>query len=116
MLDIEFAKAIELDKTGRTQAALDTVYNIFDDYLLDGKFADVDTFLEKTQPLTLSANLIIGLLSITLPASRHLPARQSFFTQSWVVLEERGRDAKRLLSGLERWIKFDGSTDSVKDN
>lgn len=64
--------------SGKSRRGLDTVFNAFDDLLLEGKFRECDWVLFTTDPCLLPEVLAVGILSVTLPAMRHLKNRDRF--------------------------------------
>lgn len=104
-----FADAVEADRLKRKAAAVDILFEHTDGLLREGRFREVDHLLRLTPTEGPSLTFLIGLLSITLPASQHLPARQPLFDRVWQVCVARGRNADKLLGGLRQWSTIDGT-------
>jgi hypothetical protein len=94
-------RARRLDQRGRTDAALDIVYDQIDEMLLAGKVGEVDQRLANADTSRYSVDLLLALLTITLAAKPHLPSRAVFFTRADATLRARGEWEESLLVGLE---------------
>jgi hypothetical protein len=94
-------RARRLDALGRTDSALDVVYNYIDEMLLAGKFSEVDDRLSSTECDEYSVDLLLALLTITFAAKRHLPHRQRFYAQVEQSIRAKGEWEEGLLYGLE---------------
>lgn len=97
-----FSDAVRDDEAGKHIQALKRVFFAVDELLSRGHFDKVDAWLSSLTPADFSVNLIVGVLSITRQAARHLPCREEFFNKSWIVVEGAGRNADKLLNGLKR--------------
>jgi hypothetical protein len=93
--------AQRLDKLGQTDAALDIIFDQIDEQLLAGKFPQVNDLLAKTSPDTLSVDLLLGILTATLPAKGRLANRRGFYERVQNALQMRGQLKEGLLVGLE---------------
>lgn len=91
----------ELDGGGETDRALDLLFDTVDDLLLAGRFGECDAILRSADAGEWSATLLVGLLTVTLPARGRLAERAPFVERTRAELAGRGRDTKALLSGLE---------------
>ena len=98
-----FNRALEQDTAGDMSSSVDIIYDKTDHLLSEKEFGSVDRILRNAPINTASLTFLMGLLSITLPASAYLPSRESFFNRVWEECVARGRDAEKLLSGLRRW-------------
>ena len=58
---------------------LDRIYDEIDDFVLDGKFEEVDKILEKVDVDKEEITILIGYLTITLVPKRHLYARSELY-------------------------------------
>lgn len=92
--------ARRLDQCGQTDAALDLLYEAIDERLRHGRFTDLDELLAKVSVETLSIDMILGLLTATLPATSQLPARNRLRVEAETVLRNRGEYEDGLLAGL----------------
>ncbi len=94
-------RANQLDVRGNTDAALDLLYDGADKLLADGKFNEVDSFLESASAEAYSLDLLLGLLTVTLPARSKLEFRPTFFDRVKDTLVGRGEYEVGLLAGLK---------------
>ncbi len=94
-------RARQLDVRGNTDIALDLLYDGVDGLLVDGKFDEVESFLESASPGDFSLDLLLGLLTVTLPARSKLAARSLFYKGVKNTLVERGEYQDGLLVGLQ---------------
>lgn len=90
-----------MDKRGKSDAALDVIYSNINYYLTQGRIEMVDSLLRILDPATLSVDLLLGLLTATLPARYVLPSRAQFFSAVQNELKKRGEWEEGLLTGLE---------------
>jgi hypothetical protein len=95
------ARACRLEKLGQVDAALDLVYDQIDEMLNTGKLEQVNRLLANAEVGSLSADVLLGLLTVTLPARSKLPARGPFFQEVAKVLKHRQELEEGLLVGLE---------------
>ncbi len=96
-----FVSVRQLEKRGNIDAALDILYDKIDGMLKAGKFDDVDDVLRSVDPRSLSLDLLLGVLTATLPARSKLPFRKEFFKNVVEVLKERCQWEEGLLTGLD---------------
>jgi len=94
-------RANKLDERGQTDAALDLIYDQVDALLRSGDFAQVDVVLDKVDVGSVSPDLLLGLLTATLPARTRLASRRAFFRRVEEKLKRREDWADNLLAGLE---------------
>jgi len=90
-----------LDEQGRTDAALDLIYDSIDERLRNSQFPEIDTILAQLPTNELSTDILLGLLTATLPARRKLDARRTFYCEVENSLKQRGEYEDGLLTGLE---------------
>ena len=93
--------ANRLDVSGHTDSALDLLYDAVDELLQRGEFEKLDSMITNVAVADLSENILIGLLTATLPARSRLPIRPKFFAEVEETLRKRGEYEDGLLSGLE---------------
>lgn len=98
---VYFAK--KLEEEGNALAAIDIIYREIDGRLRNGKFLECDRALKVLRPKALSDHVIIGILSITLAASKRLKARPRFFLAARQEIQVRGMDPTSLIDGLRGW-------------
>jgi hypothetical protein len=96
------AMIYELNRTNKTDDALDMLYEVVDDLLHAGSFVLCDRMLAKLEVNALSEDLLVGALSITLTAKNSLPARAQLFgrVQQKLALTHNTDEVTRLLDGL----------------
>jgi hypothetical protein len=100
------ADALDADGHGESSVALDIIFREADQLLRDGNFPEVDRILRQAPVDGASLSVLTGLLSITLAASQHLPARCSFFEEVWRACVAKGRNPEKLLGGLRVWSRI----------
>ncbi len=93
--------ARRLDNIGQTDAALDIVFDQIDEMLLAGNFSQVNRLLVDIAPEDYSVELLLGILTSTLPAKNQLPDRAEFYTRTAQTLQSRGELQEGLLAGLD---------------
>jgi len=96
------AQIYELVASNKTDDAMDLLYDVVDDLLSSDSFSLCDRMLTNIELGRMNADLMIGALSITLPAKSSLPARTKFLER---VEQELARtllpgDVVELLRGL----------------
>ena len=94
-------RANQLDKRGQTDAALDLIYDQVDALLRSGALARIDALLSGTDVRSLSPDVLLGLLTATLPARTKLRSRKAFFKKVETFLKSREDWENDLLTGLE---------------
>jgi hypothetical protein len=99
--DAFLGKAIWFIDQGERDAALDLVYMQVDALLKDGRFDLVDSILKNTEIERLGTDLLLALLTTTLPARDKLVERGTFFERTERLLKRRGKWRPTLLAGLE---------------
>lgn len=76
---------------------LDTIYDVFDDLLLDDRFEDVNNLIFsmlKSTPV-----IALAILTVTLPAKSKLPWRRSLYFRQLKLHRRNGQP--EVLDGLE---------------
>ena len=96
-------QAIECDRGGRIDAAIDVLFDNFDNLLSAGDFATTDAVIAQVAIANVSLTFLMGVLSITLPASDKLANRKPLFNAAWEMAIETERPAEALLGGLRSW-------------
>ncbi|MFC1759412.1 hypothetical protein ACFL2H_11705 [Planctomycetota bacterium] len=92
--------AQRLANKGQIDAALDIVYDRVDEMMLAGQFDEVNQTIADLNVDELSIDIILGVLTITLPGKSKLPDRNKFFEDAKRSLESRGEHCEGLLAGL----------------
>jgi hypothetical protein len=93
--------ATRLDKLGNTDAALDLIYDKIDKMLTEGQFSLIDSVLNDLDVEIHSVDILLGLLTSTLPAKTKLQGRKAFFLAVEQDIKRRGEWEEGLLTGLE---------------
>jgi DNA-binding transcriptional MerR regulator len=94
-------KAKELEKSGRTNSALDSIYKGFNAALRNGDFDAIDLFFSGLKANEYTTDLLLGILTATLPAKSRLKNRAGLFTRVKAEIQDRGEYEPGLLDGLE---------------
>lgn len=94
-------RAQRLDRRGRTDAALDLIYDQVDEWMHRAQFDRLDSILANLPVADLSMDILLGVLTATLPATRRLGSRAKLFYDVEQVLRNRGDYEEGLLAGLE---------------
>lgn len=94
-------QARRLDEKRRTDAALDIIYDNINNLLTEGDYQRIDAILSALDPEPLSVDILLGLLTSTLPARTKLSRRRDFFSKVEEELRRREGWEKGLLTGLE---------------
>lgn len=95
------SSANQLASRGHIDSGIDIVYDAVDEMLRDGEFPRVDAILTETQPKEYSIDIMLALLTSTLPASSRLPSRCAFYGRFETWLRAAGEYEDGLLTGLE---------------
>jgi len=91
----------ELEKRGHIDAALDVLYSRIDRLFRAKEFASVDNLLQQVVVDSLTVDVLLGLLTSTLPAKSKLPARSKFYIEVEASIKKRNEWEDGLLTGLE---------------
>ena len=94
-------RANRLDVLGHTDTGLDLLYDAVDDLLRRGDIDRLDVLLLDAVAAELTLNILVGLLTATLPARSRLRSRSGFFQSVDETLRLRGEWEVGLLVGLE---------------
>ena len=100
-LDSFLKPVTQLEKHGHIDTALDVWYDRVDDLLKARQFEVVDGLLRQANVSSLSVDVLLGLLTATLPARSRLSARAKFFADAEASIKTRGEWESGLLAGLE---------------
>lgn len=92
--------AMLLEQVGHLEAAIDLIHERVDGLFRSGRFADCDALLKNTDPSRLSDDIIMSLLTATLPGHPYLPSRHEFVRSAEQALRGRGTYEAGLLDGL----------------
>ena len=86
---------------GEIDTALDVLYDYIDDLLKRASFSELDALIQNSTPERMSTDVLLGILTATLPAKSKLPSRRRFFDRVAAVLGERNELEDGLLTGLD---------------
>ena len=100
-LDKFLQPVVQLEKHGHIDSALDVLYDRVDDLLKAQQFTVLDDLLRQVDVDSISVDVLLGLLTATLPARSKLPARPKFFADVETSIKTRGAWENGLLAGLE---------------
>ncbi len=93
-------EALDLERNGRRDRALDIIFSEVDKLFRNGDFDTCNKMLDLLDANRLSPNLLVAFLTITLSAHAWLPAREAFYFRVEKRLANQPNKAK-LLSGLK---------------
>jgi len=93
--------ANELDKNGQRNAAMDLIFDRIDELMRKEQFSSIDSILRKVCISDQTGDVLLGLLTASLPARGDLPFRAEFCREVKSVLTARGEFEDGLLIGLE---------------
>lgn len=99
--DTFFDRVRRLDAKGRADAALDLLYDKIDAMMWGGDFLEIDSMISGVTVSDCSLDILLGVLTATLPARSKLPSRAKFFRDVDEILKQRGKYENGLLTGLE---------------
>ena len=94
-------RAARLEKMGHTDFALDLLYDTVDELLRGQEFPRLDSILAHLEPQRYSVDILLGILTATLPARSRLPSRPNLVRESERLLRDRGDYEHGLLAGLQ---------------
>lgn len=93
-------KANRLYSDGFSEAALDLIYDDIDQLLRHHRFAECDYVLCCTDVASCSVDILLALLTATLPAKAKLSTRAAFLQHVEQSLRSRNENPDELLEGL----------------
>lgn len=96
---IERAQA--LDDREHFDTSLDLIYDSFDDLFRQEKWHKANRVLEEVDVSVLSVDIMLGILTATLPAARRLEYRGHLFGEIQASLAVRRELDDTILLGLE---------------
>jgi hypothetical protein len=96
-----FARVVDEDRRERYQRAIHFLFFEVNALLTGGKFSEVDAWIASLDPAELSDHLVVGVLSITKAAAEKLVWRSKFLDDCRAAAIAKGKDAERLLGGLQ---------------
>lgn len=93
--------ASRLDSMGKRHAAMDLLYDCVDELMRKGQFETLDSIIRDLVVSRLTIDVLLGLLTATLPAKSRLQSRPDFFSKTDTELRKRHEFEDGLLTGLE---------------
>ena len=93
--------AQRLADQGKIDSALDLIYERADEMLLAGEFTALNEIIAGLSADKLTIDVLLAVLTISLPAKSKLPARSLFYLSVEQQLQERGEFREGLLTGLQ---------------
>ncbi|MFM9962764.1 MAG: hypothetical protein ACKV2Q_16260 [Planctomycetaceae bacterium] len=93
--------ANRLAEQGRVDAALDLIFARVDETFRRDEFSDCDQWLQHLVVGDYSTDVLLGLLTATLPARSLLPSRPDFYSRTELEIQRRGEMEPGLLTGLD---------------
>ncbi|HWD18547.1 MAG TPA: hypothetical protein VHB20_04665 [Verrucomicrobiae bacterium] len=94
-------RANRLAAHGQVDSALDLVYDYIDNLLTNSEFNRVNSILRNVALADASSDVLLGLLTSTLPARRKLWSRSRFYNDVELEFRRRGEWEEGLLTGLQ---------------
>ena len=73
--------AIEKEKEGDYDSALDLIYDNLDDMLLAGEYDKVNRFFDELETYDYNDCILFGILTVTSYGKEHLPSREKFINR-----------------------------------
>jgi hypothetical protein len=95
------AKCISFELQSRTGEATDLLTEQIDNTLLEGEFDLVNDFLREIKVDDCSTDILLTILTATLPASSELFERNVFVSRVRAEFESRCEPVESLMGGLE---------------
>jgi hypothetical protein len=100
-LDDFLRPVLQLEKGGQLDPALDVLYDRVNDLLKARNFSALDMLLRQVDADAFSVDILLGLLTASLPAKSKLPSRSKFYAKAEASIKQRGEWEEGLLTGLE---------------
>ena len=94
-------RANRLHRTGYRNAATDLVYDRVDEMMRHDQLRELDSLLQSAPADELTVDVLLALLTATLPVKTRLTSRPEFVKRTERVLKSRGEYDDGLLTGLE---------------
>lgn len=94
---------LELERNHRLESALDLLYDRVSHLLRSGRFDQLDFELAQITVEETSTDILLGILTATLPGRGRLRQRPDFFETVQEALVQRGELEDGLLTGLEEF-------------
>lgn len=96
-------RAMKMDDEGRTDEALDLIFDTIDAALRAGRFEDCSKFLDSNDNIdACSSDILLGLLTASSPAQSKILQWYKFLSRVRALLHKLGLDPEPLLDGFDR--------------
>ncbi len=76
------------------------IYDAVEEMLQSSEFEELNQFISQVQIEKCSVDLLLGILTATLPAKNRLPARERFFTLVSQSLNRRGSCPREVMQKI----------------
>lgn len=86
-----------------TDSALDYIYEVMDELMNAGEFDVISEMLDEFDVKQSNVDILLGLLTSTLPAALKIKSRPKFFDRVKCFLIDMGEYEKGLLKGLDHY-------------
>ena len=87
---------------GEIDSAIELLFDECNELAIAGEWASYDRLVESFDEQRLCSYLLVAILSITFLAQEHLLSRPAFFEKAKTRLHDLGKNAPRILRGLEQ--------------
>ena len=87
--------------SGTIDETLDQLYDLIDEKFTAGHFEEVNRFLNNVRVKDIHTDILMGILTATLPAKNKLPARETFMAKTEAIIRERHEWEEGMGKGLE---------------
>lgn len=95
------SEAIKCEEAGNLRGALRSIYENAERLMQFGLFSELDAELASSDLERAGTDLLLGILTATLPRKSMLPSRKRLFRETKRILKRRGHYERGLLSGLK---------------
>ncbi len=95
------ARLERLKNPESTDAQLDIIFGWADSMMTRGRFEDLDAAIAAYRPQEMATDILLGILTATLPGRSKLPSRAKFYDDVERLVNERGENEPGLLDGLK---------------
>jgi hypothetical protein len=95
------ARAVDLERDGNVREALSLVYRRINEMMELEKFDILDQELQSVSAEEIGTDLLLGLLTATLPVKSRLAFRPTLLKSTKRLLKARGHFERGILDGLK---------------
>jgi hypothetical protein len=93
--------AIVMDRQGNIRASLALIYRRVEEMMREPMLEALDEEIASVPAEEMGTDVLLGLLTATLPAKRKLPSRPQLFRSTRQIMKKRGHLEPGVLDGLE---------------